>query len=161
LGYQPNPAGNLLGFGLRWGDPNSDTVGSGLDDQYSMETFYRVNVSQKFVIALLAATLCCESDSVAQEPSLRDQPTNTSLCSLTDAAPETRPGEKGKPTNVSVGVYFNDIVEVDDRSQTFAADINVAAAWRDTCILAPRPRGSVRVALRSITAWPVVFRLPP
>jgi len=50
FGYQPNPAGSLLGVGLNWGEPNSDTFGSGLDDQYSAEVFYRFNVGQAFVV---------------------------------------------------------------------------------------------------------------
>jgi len=50
LGYQPDPAGNLLGVGLNWGEPNQDTFGSGLDDQYSAEVFYRFNLGQALVV---------------------------------------------------------------------------------------------------------------
>jgi len=50
VGYQLNPGVDLLGFGLNWGDPNSDTFGSGLDDQYSAELFYRFNLGQALAL---------------------------------------------------------------------------------------------------------------
>jgi porin len=50
VGYQPDPAGSLLGVGLNWGEPNSDTFTSGLDDQYSAEVFYRFNLGQAFTV---------------------------------------------------------------------------------------------------------------
>jgi porin len=50
VGYQRDPGGNLLGFGLNWGEPNSDTFTSGLDNQYSAELFYRINIGQAFVV---------------------------------------------------------------------------------------------------------------
>ncbi len=50
FGYQPNPDADLLGIGLNWGKPNSDTFGSGLDDQYSAELFYRFNLGKAFAV---------------------------------------------------------------------------------------------------------------
>ncbi len=50
FGYQPNPGKNLLGVGLDWGEPNEDTWGPGLDDQYTAEFFYRWQVSKAFAI---------------------------------------------------------------------------------------------------------------
>lgn len=54
IGYQPNPiggaAGNLLGFGINWGQPNEAVFGSGLDDQYAIETFYRIQVTKELAI---------------------------------------------------------------------------------------------------------------
>ena len=50
FGWQPNPAGSLLGLGLNWGEPNEDTFGAGLDDQYSAEVFYRFNVGKAFTV---------------------------------------------------------------------------------------------------------------
>jgi porin len=50
VGYQLNPGIDLLGFGLNWGDPNSDTFGSGLDDQYSAELFYRFNLGKALAL---------------------------------------------------------------------------------------------------------------
>jgi porin len=41
LGYFPRGARDLLGVGLNWGRPSEDTLGSGLDDQYTLEVFYR------------------------------------------------------------------------------------------------------------------------
>ena len=41
LGYFPRGAQDLLGVGLNWGRPSEDTFGSGLDDQYTLEVFYR------------------------------------------------------------------------------------------------------------------------
>jgi porin len=49
-GYQPVPAGSLLGVGLNWGEPNEDTFGSGLRDQYTAEVFYRWQVTPRFAV---------------------------------------------------------------------------------------------------------------
>jgi porin len=46
FGYQPNPGKSLLGLGLNWGQPNEDTWGPGLDDQYTAELFYRWQISK-------------------------------------------------------------------------------------------------------------------
>jgi porin len=54
LGYQPNPigaaAGSLLGFGANWGRPNEAVLGTGLDDQYSFELFYRLQITREIAI---------------------------------------------------------------------------------------------------------------
>jgi len=50
FGYQPNPGKNLLGLGLNWGEPNEDTWGSGLDDQYTAELFYRWQISKAIAV---------------------------------------------------------------------------------------------------------------
>jgi porin len=50
FGYQPNPGQNLLGVGLNWGQPNEDTWGSGLPDQYTAEVFYRWQISKAFAM---------------------------------------------------------------------------------------------------------------
>jgi porin len=54
FGYQPNPigatAGNLLGFGANWGKPNEAVFGSGLDDQYAFELFYRLQVTNELAM---------------------------------------------------------------------------------------------------------------
>ena len=44
------PKRDLLGFGFNWGEPNETTFGSGLRDQYSLEMFYRVHVSNHIAI---------------------------------------------------------------------------------------------------------------
>ena len=54
-GYAPNGigapgSGQLLGFGANWGQPNSALFGSGLDDQYAMEVYYRLQVTREFAI---------------------------------------------------------------------------------------------------------------
>jgi porin len=50
VGYQPVPAKNLLGIGFNWGEPNESSFGPGLDDQYAIEMFYRINISDQLVI---------------------------------------------------------------------------------------------------------------
>lgn len=39
-----------LGFGLSWGVPNADTFGEGLDNQFTIESYYRVNIGRVFTI---------------------------------------------------------------------------------------------------------------
>jgi porin len=50
FGYQKNPGKNLLGVGLNWGQPNEDTWGSGLRDQYTAELFYRWQISKAIAV---------------------------------------------------------------------------------------------------------------
>ena len=39
---------SLVGLGFNWGEPNEDTLGSGLDDQTSIELFSRLQVTKNF-----------------------------------------------------------------------------------------------------------------
>lgn len=48
--YQKTPAKNLLGVGLNWGEPNESTFAPGLDDQITMEAFYRFQLTQQFAL---------------------------------------------------------------------------------------------------------------
>jgi porin len=52
VGYQPNPGAghDLIGLGLNWGEPNEDSFGPGLDDQYTAELFYRVNLGKHLAV---------------------------------------------------------------------------------------------------------------
>ncbi|MDN3643046.1 carbohydrate porin [Lutimonas halocynthiae] len=50
LGYQPKAGGHLLGFAIGWGEPNETTFSEGLDNQFTAEIFYRLQVSKHFVI---------------------------------------------------------------------------------------------------------------
>jgi len=44
LGYYTRKNSDLIGMGLNWSRPSSDTFDSGLDDQYTAEVFYRIQV---------------------------------------------------------------------------------------------------------------------
>jgi len=44
LGYHFKDKISLLGLGFNWGQPNEDTFGPGLDDQYTVELFTRMQV---------------------------------------------------------------------------------------------------------------------
>jgi len=50
FGYQRHPGKNLLVLGLNWGEPNEDTWGSELRDQYTAEVFYRWQVSKAIAV---------------------------------------------------------------------------------------------------------------
>ncbi len=43
----------------------------------------------------------------------------------------SRPDPEGTPTDVSIGLYFLDVAEIDDVAQEFAADVLVQALWTD------------------------------
>jgi hypothetical protein len=43
----------------------------------------------------------------------------------------TRPGPKGQPTTVHVGIFVFDVTDVDDVEQTFTADVIVHLRWSD------------------------------
>ncbi|GGE99017.1 carbohydrate porin [Stappia taiwanensis] len=50
FGYLDQPGGNLLGIGLNWGRPNSDTFPVDLSDQWTAEGFYRVQFAENIQI---------------------------------------------------------------------------------------------------------------
>lgn len=50
FGYKDNPGGNLLGVGLNWGRPNSDTFPIDLDDQWTGEVFYRAQIIENLQV---------------------------------------------------------------------------------------------------------------
>jgi len=52
MGYQTEAFSGLVGLGLNWGEPNDDTFGPGLRDQYALEAFYRVPVGQRVAITV-------------------------------------------------------------------------------------------------------------
>ena len=50
VGYQTEAFDGLLGAGFNWGQPNEDTFGPDLDDQYALEVFYRVAAGKRAAI---------------------------------------------------------------------------------------------------------------
>lgn len=52
LGWQPRPGPgrDVLGLGLNWGRPNEDSFGPGLDDQWTGEVFYRLNLGKQLAL---------------------------------------------------------------------------------------------------------------
>ena len=50
LGYHWGGNNSLLGLGFNWGQPNEDTFGPGLDDQYTVELFSRLQVLRNLQI---------------------------------------------------------------------------------------------------------------
>jgi porin len=50
LGYYRQEGGNLLGAAIGWGEINETTWAEGLDNQLSMEIFYRMQVSSHLAI---------------------------------------------------------------------------------------------------------------
>ena len=52
-GYQPwhdKGLGSLIGVGLNWGEPNPEVFGSGLNDQYAAEIFFRWQFSRELAV---------------------------------------------------------------------------------------------------------------
>jgi porin len=50
LAYQTVPGGNQLGVAYNWGEPNESTWVPGLDDQHTLEAFYRIQLWKEFAI---------------------------------------------------------------------------------------------------------------
>ena len=48
VGY--NALGNQLGLAANWGQPNEDSFGPDLDDQYMLEAYYRWQLTEQFAI---------------------------------------------------------------------------------------------------------------
>ncbi len=49
IAFQPVPGRDLLGIGVNWGEP-ADSFGTALDDQYAVEVFYRLQLSDELAI---------------------------------------------------------------------------------------------------------------
>ncbi len=50
IGYQAKPGGSLLGFAAGWSEVNETTWAEGLDDQITMELFYRMQISSRVAV---------------------------------------------------------------------------------------------------------------
>jgi porin len=50
IGYQPISARDVFGLAFNWGEPNSDTFGSGLDDQFAIEGFWRIQLLEHLAV---------------------------------------------------------------------------------------------------------------
>ena len=48
--YQTIPGGNQLGVAYNWGEPNTSSWGEGLDDQHTLEAFYRIQLWKEFAL---------------------------------------------------------------------------------------------------------------
>jgi porin len=48
--YQTVSGGNQLGVAYNWGSPNDSTWGPGLDDQHTVETFYRIQLWKELAV---------------------------------------------------------------------------------------------------------------
>ena len=49
-----------------------------------------------------------------------------------------RPDPDGTPTEISVGLYFLDVAQIDDVAQDFGADVVIRAAWTDPRLADPK-----------------------
>jgi porin len=50
VGYHTRKKGDLLGVGLNWSRPSEDAFGPGLDDQYTAEIYYRLQLLKVLII---------------------------------------------------------------------------------------------------------------
>lgn len=50
VGYLTAPGAHVLGLGLNWGRPNESTFSPGLDDQFAVEAFMRIQVANQVAI---------------------------------------------------------------------------------------------------------------
>lgn len=65
VGYQHVPGRDLLGIGLNWSRPNKGTFGTQLDDQFTLEVFQRLQVTEGFQVT--------PSIQVIKEPALNQE----------------------------------------------------------------------------------------
>ena len=73
------------------------------------------------VAGLLALTPFAQSDAAAPDD----------LCPAPNIRTDIRPGADGPPTQVSVGMYMNDLTGISDPDQTLTGDFAVALTWTD------------------------------
>jgi hypothetical protein len=95
-------------------------------------------------VALLAATFAALSSAHAAPQNAQCEPSSELRAS--------RPGDGGAPTPVRLGLFLLDIVEVDDRRQSFLADFNLNLRWTDPRLARPDAPDSICV-LPLDTVW--------
>ena len=88
--------------------------------------------------ALLVATLAAQSGAQAAPPD--------DHCDLPPEVTRSRPGFGGAATPVRLGLFLLDVVEVDDRRQSFLADFNLSLRWTDPRLARPDAPDSICVA---------------
>lgn len=64
LGYNAVGGRDQLGVATNWGRPNEDSFGPDLDDQYTFDVFYRLQITKQFA---LTPDIQCLADP-AQNP---------------------------------------------------------------------------------------------
>lgn len=84
-----------------------------------------------FLAALLVATSTAASADVPEEEE----------CVSRDFA--RRPGFGGEPTPVAVSMFLIDVSEIDDRHQTFVAEVYFAARWSDPRLAQETASGTI------------------
>ena len=62
--------------------------------------------------------------SLIAEPSSPD-------CNFTSSVPKTRPNSKGEPTQVSIGIYLIDILQLNEIRESFEAKFFMKLQWQD------------------------------
>jgi hypothetical protein len=60
-------------------------------------------------------------------------------CVLSEGGLTSRPERAGGPTEVTIRMYVNDIVAIDDANQSFTADVMFRADWQDPRLAHPEP----------------------
>ena len=67
-----------------------------------------------------------------------------------DPGMRTRPGADAGPTAVSTEIYIIDIAKIDDREQTFKADISIRLKWHDPRLARPGENNVISLPLSGI-----------
>lgn len=87
-------------------------------------------INAKYVILLLQIVLFMLADTVlAAQTSLL--PVTGDGCNVPRSITINRPDPAGEPTEVSIGVYVIDVMEINDVSQSFTADFSLFVRWND------------------------------
>jgi len=73
-----------------------------------------------------------------------------STASGIDPGMRARPGAAAGPTRVSVELYVIDIAEIDDRAQTFKADVSIRLKWQDPRLARPGESSVISLPLSEI-----------
>lgn len=78
-------------------------------------------------------TLLCIASLLIVSPFARSDAVHLDdLCTATNMQTDLRPSAGGPPTQVSVGIFMNDLTEISDPNQTLTGDFGVALNWTDT-----------------------------
>ena len=120
-----------------------------------MKSIYRTSLLVGII--LLAVSLNLQSANVSMDGAIQeDEPKR-----LQQFATFSRPDPDGVPTKVYVGIYIQDVMEINDVGQTFEADFWAVVRWRDPRLAVEDSSGSppIRTFTEEEIWWPYMYIL--
>ena len=106
------------------------------------------------LIFTLAAAILAPADRAAAQPELSLEGASSALCPSVEQLSLNCPSSSAGPTLVGVGVFLNELVQLDDVAQSFSTDLFLTMQWVDPRLAEPARGSSLSIcALDDQRVW--------